>query len=129
MVTGWLNVFLIEEKYTYRMRRCLSDVQGPVLITVVTLLFFFFFKRFYLFIFRERKGWRKRGRETSECGCLCAPPTGDLARNPGTCPDWESNWRPFGSQASAQSTEPHQPGQLLSHFLTCSMSCCIFSCR
>ena len=26
-------------------------------------------------------------------------------------PDWESNWQPFGSQASAQSTEPHQRGQ------------------
>ena len=22
-------------------------------------------------------------------------PTGDLAHNPGVCPDWESNWRPF----------------------------------
>ena len=27
-------------------------------------------------------------------------PTGDLARNPGMCPDWESNWQPFGSQPS-----------------------------
>ena len=26
------------------------------------------------------------------------PSTGDLAQNPGMCPDWESNWRPFGSQ-------------------------------
>ena len=41
----------------------------------------------------------------------CLPPlTGDLACNPGMCPDWESNWRPFGSQAGAQSTELHQPG-------------------
>ena len=37
------------------------------------------------------------------------PPTGDLARNPGMCPDWESNWRAFASQSRAQSTEPHQP--------------------
>ena len=29
-------------------------------------------------------------------------PTGDLACNPGMCPDWESNWRPFGLQAGAQ---------------------------
>ena len=29
-----------------------------------------FFKRFYLFIFREGKGGRKRERETSMCGCL-----------------------------------------------------------
>ena len=27
------------------------------------------------------------------------PPTGDLAYNPGVCPDWESNQRPFGLQA------------------------------
>ena len=37
-------------------------------------------------------------------------PTGDLACNPGTCPDWESNWQPFGSQSGTQSTELHQPG-------------------
>ena len=34
-----------------------------------------------------------------------APPTGDLAHNPGMYSDWESNWRPFGSQDGAQSTE------------------------
>ena len=44
------------------------------------------------------------------------PPTGDLACNPGMCPDWESNWQPFGSQVSAQSTEPHQPGQKSQYF-------------
>ena len=38
------------------------------------------------------------------------PPTGDLAGNPGVCPDWELNQQPFGSQASAQSNELHQPG-------------------
>ena len=40
-----------------------------------------------------------------------APPTEDLACNPGMCPDGELNWRPFDSQARTQSTEPHQPGQ------------------
>ena len=39
-----------------------------------------------------------------------APPTGDLACNPGMCPDWESNPQPFGLQAGTQSTEPHQSG-------------------
>ena len=39
-----------------------------------------------------------------------APSTGDLAYNSGMCPDWESNWGPFGLQASTESTEPHQPG-------------------
>ena len=65
------------------------------------------------FFFRQGKGRRKRGRETSMCGCLLhAPSWGpDLAHNPGICPGWKSNPPPFGSQASAQSTEPHLPGQ------------------
>ena len=37
-------------------------------------------------------------------------PTGDLAHNPGICPDWESNQQPFGLQAGTQSSELHQPG-------------------
>ena len=61
--------------------------------------------------------FRDRGREGEGKGekhqCVVAshaPTTGDLACNPGMCPDWELNQRPFGSQAGAQSTEPHQPG-------------------
>ena len=38
------------------------------------------------------------------------PPTGDLALNPGMCPEWELNHQPLGLQARAQSTGPHQPG-------------------
>ena len=44
------------------------------------------------------------------CGCLSHTPPGDLACNPGMCPDWGLNQWPFGSQASAQFTQPHQPG-------------------
>ena len=44
------------------------------------------------------------------------PPTGDLACNPGTCPDWDLNQQPFGSQVSAQSTEPHQPGLIFLYY-------------
>ena len=50
----------------------------------------YFFKRFYLFSFRE---WGKEGeREGEKHQCVVAshaPPTGDLAHNPGMCPDWE----------------------------------------
>ena len=52
-------------------------------------------------------------REGEKHQCVvasCAPPTGDLAHNPGMCPDWELNQRSPGSQAGTQSTEPHQPG-------------------
>ena len=38
---------------------------------------------FYLFIFQEGKGGRKRGRETSMCGCLMdTPPLGTLPTTP-----------------------------------------------
>ena len=30
---------------------------------------------------------------------------------------WESNLRPFGSRAGAQSTEPHQPGLLVDSYM------------
>ena len=46
----------------------------------------------------------------SMCGCLSHTSSGDLAHNPGMCPDWVLNWQPLGSQVRAQSTEPHQPG-------------------
>ena len=38
------------------------------------------------------------------------PPTGELACNPGMCPDGELNQRPFDLQAGTQSTEPQQLG-------------------
>ena len=66
-------------------------------------------KRFYLFIFREGKG-EKEGEKHQCVVASHEPPTGDLAHNPGMCPDWESNQQPFGSQAGTQSTERHQPG-------------------
>ena len=40
-------------------------------------------------------------REGEKCQCVVASltsPAGYLACNPGMCPDWESNLRPFGSQ-------------------------------
>ena len=44
------------------------------------------------FIFRERARGGERGREKHPCVvAYCAPSTGDLARDPGMGPDWESN--------------------------------------
>ena len=60
----------------------------------------------YLFYFQ---------REGKKHQCVVAsgmPPTGGLACNPGMCPDWESNQQPFGLQAGAHSTEPHQLGPI-----------------
>ena len=63
--------------------------------------FFFFLNNIFkyiflfiicLFIFGERG--REGEREGKKHQCVVAsrvPPTGDLACNPGMCPDWESN--------------------------------------
>ena len=62
---------------------------------------------------------RKGEREGEKHQCVVdsnMPPTGDLDHNPGMCPDWDSHQQPFGLQAGAQSTGPHQPG-LISLFL------------
>ena len=63
------------------------------------ILLILFFKGF-VYLFRERG--REGEREGDKHQCVVAPhvfPTGDLARNPGMCPDWESNQRPYGLQA------------------------------
>ena len=55
-------------------------------------------------------------------GWLSWVPNGDLARNPGMCPDWESNQQPLASQASTQCIEPHQPGLKSKFFnVTCAI--------
>ena len=83
----------------------------------------FFKKRFYLFILRERRREGEREREKHQCVVAShVPPTDEQARNPGMCPDWESNQQPFGSQAGTQSTEPHQPGLFLWFSLSYFMS-------
>ena len=59
----------------------------------------------------------KRGKETLICkrNIDRLPSTGDLAHNPGMCPDQELNRRPFCLQGGTQSTELQQSG--LNHFL------------
>ena len=71
-----------------------------------------FFNVIYLLIFKERWGWEEQKEGEKHQHVIASPtfPTGDLAPNPGMCPDWESNQRPFSSQAGTQSTEPHKPG-------------------
>ena len=68
-------------------------------------------KIFNLFIYRVRgREGEREGEKHHRVVASSTPPTGDLAHNPGMCPDWGSNMGPFGLQAGAQSTEPHQPG-------------------
>ena len=60
--------------------------------------------------------WRGEGREKERkkninvWSPLKRSLLGNLAHNPGMCPDWERNPRPFAFQARAQSTELHQLG-------------------
>ena len=66
---------------------------------------FSLFLRFYLF-FREREREGEIEGEIHQCMFASrAPPAGDLACNPGMCPDWELNQQPFGLQASTQFIE------------------------
>ena len=76
-------------------------------VQFLCMIFFNFLKDFIYFIFRERGREGKREREKHQCVVVShMPPTGDLAHNPGTCPDQELNRRAFGLQAGAQPTEP-----------------------
>ena len=59
-----------------------------------------FSKRFLflkiLFIFRERGREGEREGEKHQCVVAsCMPPIGDLACDPGMCPDWELNRDPL----------------------------------
>ena len=68
---------------------------------------------------RKGKGGRERERNITRLPLVC-PQLTTWPCNPGTCPDWESNQQPLGSQASIQSTEPYQPGLIYSFNLNIS---------
>ena len=70
----------------------------------------FLFKRFYLFIFREGKGRRKRGRETSLCGCRQSAPHWGPGLQPRHVP-WESNWQTFVSSLGLSPPSHTSQGQ------------------
>ena len=93
---------------------CLPGISFPHHLTFNFSRVLTFLKRFYLFIFRERGKEGERREEKHDVQekqlsvAFLTPLTGDLACNPGMCPDWELNWQPFSPQASTQSTESHQ---------------------
>ena len=72
-----------------------------------------FLKKYFIYLFLQRREGKEKERERNIHVWLPlrTPYWGpDLACNPGMCPDWESNRRPFVSQAGTQSTERHQLG-------------------
>ena len=52
-----------------------------------TFYFLFYFLKDFIYLFLERAEGRERN--INLWVPLVCPPTGDLARNPGMCPDWE----------------------------------------
>ena len=78
---------------------------AKVKILLPSLFFFVFFFKDFISLFLERGEGNEKEREKRQCVVAShIAPSGDLACNPGVCPDWESNWWPFGSHAGTQST-------------------------
>ena len=78
-----------------------------------------FKKILFIYLFLERGEGKEKDREgnINVWLLLTHPHAGDLVCNLGFCPDWESNQRPFGSQAGTQSTDAHQPGVICHFFI------------
>ena len=64
----------------------------------------------------ERVGETSICERISDLLPLAHAPTG-TACNPGMCPDWELNWRPYALQDDTQPTEPHWSGQSFTFLL------------
>ena len=82
---------------------------SPLFFYTGTLSWLSFFKRFYLFIFREGKGGKKRGRETLICGCLSHAPYWGPGLQPRHVPWLGIEPVTLWFAGYSQSTKPHQP--------------------
>ena len=109
---GFLTL-CVKNTFCLKLKEISAWQQGSVKSSIPAI-FIFFFLRLYLFIFREGKGGRERGREISVCSCL--------SRTSYWCV--RGNLWP-ATQACAQTgngTRNPCPGlSLLSHFLPLSL--------
>ena len=80
-----------------------------LLVNLPFLGFFFFFLRFDLVLERGEGREKERERNISWLPLIHAL-TGGQTCNPGTCPDWALNQRPFALREDTQPTEPHWSG-------------------
>ena len=55
------------------------------------------------------------------------PHTGNLAHNPGTCPDCESNWRPFGLQPARSPLSHTSQGLIFFKWMAQQSTCALQS--
>ena len=84
---------------------CFSSVY---FVIVCTCIYTTHFKKYFIHSFREKGREREREGEKHQC-VSHVPCIGDLARNPGMCPDWNQTGDPLVRRPAAQSTEPHWP--------------------
>ena len=116
----WLISYLVV--HPSLSARCVAGtVQSPLFFTTTqrgnpARHYYYAHLIFFLIYFLERGREGERQRKKHQCvDASPVPPTGDLARNPGICPDWESNQQPFGLQDTTQPIKPHQPGPHFKH--------------
>ena len=94
MFNYYLQTYMLYFLYVYNCFTC-SKYFHSILNSFIS-----FVKRFCLCIFLERR--MEGGRKGEKHQCVIASYVvvpGDLACNPGMCPNWELNWQPFGLQS------------------------------
>ena len=93
-----LNLDFVSVLCTCTQNGISSCRQTQILLHVIFLPVvspFSIFKRFYLFIFRGEGREKDGERNITVWLPLARPAPGNLACDPGMCPDWESNQRPL----------------------------------
>ena len=85
------------------------------------LIFSFFFLKDFIYLFLEggERREKERERNISVRLRLMCPIPGNLASNPGMCPDWESTQWPFGSQPTLNPLTYTSQGYFFFFFIYC----------
>ena len=52
---------------------------------------FYMYIKYFIYLVLEKGKGKREGKKHQCVVASSEPPTGDLAHNPGICPDWESN--------------------------------------
>ena len=113
-----INVHFISLQVFYVSNNIARNINVYIFLCICPCILFFYifniFKRFYLLLERGEGREKERDRnidvlDIHQLVASCTPPIGELACNPGVCPNWELNGKLFSLLASTQSTEPHQP--------------------